>query len=181
LSTWLRVYLYVPLGGNRKGEVRTYVNPMLTMVLGGTAGAFLDRHASMRRESVLTTIDASPVGAALLAFMEQNPAGFEGSLTGLLAKLEVYRYRQTHEFWPRSPKGLGDALRRLSPALRLIGFECESLPKIGGAIRWHISARQTQSMDTCPADPGNPAAAGHAGHSGLGSMDGARRAHMSPH
>ncbi len=153
----------------------------LTMVLGGTAGAFLDRHASMRRESVLTTIDASPVGAALLAFIEQNPAGFEGSLTGLLAKLEVYRYRQPHEFWPRSPKGLGDALRRLSPALRLIGFECESLPKIGGAIRWHISARQTQSMDTCPAYPGNPAAAGHAGHSGLGSMDGARRAHMSPH
>ena len=35
LSTWLRVYLYVPLGGNRKGEVRTYVNLMLTMVLGG--------------------------------------------------------------------------------------------------------------------------------------------------
>ena len=35
LSTWLRVYLYVPLGGNRKGEARTYVNLMLTMVLGG--------------------------------------------------------------------------------------------------------------------------------------------------
>ncbi len=35
LSTWLRDYLYVPLGGNRKGEVRTYVNLMLTMLLGG--------------------------------------------------------------------------------------------------------------------------------------------------
>jgi len=35
LSTWLRDYLYVPLGGNRMGEVRTYVNLMLTMLLGG--------------------------------------------------------------------------------------------------------------------------------------------------
>ena len=35
LSTWLRDYLYVPLGGNRKGELRTYLNLMLTMVLGG--------------------------------------------------------------------------------------------------------------------------------------------------
>ena len=35
LSTWLRDYLYVPLGGNRKGPVRTYVNLMLTMLLGG--------------------------------------------------------------------------------------------------------------------------------------------------
>lgn len=35
LSTWLRDYLYIPLGGNRKGKVRTYVNLMLTMLLGG--------------------------------------------------------------------------------------------------------------------------------------------------
>ena len=35
LSTWLRDYLYVPLGGNRKGTARTYVNLMLTMLLGG--------------------------------------------------------------------------------------------------------------------------------------------------
>jgi len=35
LSTWLRDYLYIPLGGNRKGEWRTYVNLMITMLLGG--------------------------------------------------------------------------------------------------------------------------------------------------
>jgi alginate O-acetyltransferase complex protein AlgI len=35
LSTWLRDYLYIPLGGNRKGAVRTYVNLMITMLLGG--------------------------------------------------------------------------------------------------------------------------------------------------
>jgi D-alanyl-lipoteichoic acid acyltransferase DltB (MBOAT superfamily) len=35
LSTWLRDYLYIPLGGNRHGEVRTYVNLMVTMLIGG--------------------------------------------------------------------------------------------------------------------------------------------------
>jgi D-alanyl-lipoteichoic acid acyltransferase DltB (MBOAT superfamily) len=35
LSSWLRDYLYVPLGGNRGGALRTYRNLLLTMVLGG--------------------------------------------------------------------------------------------------------------------------------------------------
>jgi alginate O-acetyltransferase complex protein AlgI len=35
LSTWLRDYLYIPLGGNRKGPSRTYVNLMLVMLIGG--------------------------------------------------------------------------------------------------------------------------------------------------
>jgi D-alanyl-lipoteichoic acid acyltransferase DltB (MBOAT superfamily) len=35
LSTWLRDYLYIPLGGNRHGELKTYRNLMVTMLLGG--------------------------------------------------------------------------------------------------------------------------------------------------
>lgn len=35
LSSWLRDYLYIPLGGNRKGRRRTYINLALTMLLGG--------------------------------------------------------------------------------------------------------------------------------------------------
>ncbi|MCQ2353022.1 MAG: MBOAT family protein [Victivallaceae bacterium] len=35
LSTWLKDYLYIPLGGNRKGETRTYINLALVMLLGG--------------------------------------------------------------------------------------------------------------------------------------------------
>ena len=35
LSTWLRDYLYIPLGGNQYGPVRTYVNLFLVMLLGG--------------------------------------------------------------------------------------------------------------------------------------------------
>ena len=35
LSTWLKEYLYIPLGGNRKGRFRTYCNLMIVMILGG--------------------------------------------------------------------------------------------------------------------------------------------------
>jgi alginate O-acetyltransferase complex protein AlgI len=35
LSTWLRDYLYIPLGGNRKGKWRMYMNLFITMLLGG--------------------------------------------------------------------------------------------------------------------------------------------------
>lgn len=35
LSSWLKDYLYISLGGNRKGNRRTYINLMLTMLLGG--------------------------------------------------------------------------------------------------------------------------------------------------
>jgi D-alanyl-lipoteichoic acid acyltransferase DltB (MBOAT superfamily) len=45
LSRWLRDYLYIPLGGNRRGRVRTYVNLLVTMGLGGlwhgAAGVFV--------------------------------------------------------------------------------------------------------------------------------------------
>ena len=35
LSSWLRDYLYIPLGGNRRGKARAYLNQFLTMLLGG--------------------------------------------------------------------------------------------------------------------------------------------------
>ncbi len=35
LSMWLKDYLYIPLGGSRKGKLRTYLNLMITMLLGG--------------------------------------------------------------------------------------------------------------------------------------------------
>lgn len=35
LSSWLKDYLYISLGGNRKGKIRTYLNLLITMLLGG--------------------------------------------------------------------------------------------------------------------------------------------------
>lgn len=35
LSSWLKEYLYIPLGGNRRGPIRTYLNLIVVMLLGG--------------------------------------------------------------------------------------------------------------------------------------------------
>ena len=146
-------------------------------VHGKPAGAFLGRYNAMRKDGVLRTIDATPVGSALVAYLAEMPCGFNGTLSELLDRLE--RYRPNGEAWPRSAKGLGDALRRLAPALRLIGFECKSLAKTGGVIRWHIFSKP-QSAEPSPICPASPVqtttrvsipqdtanAAGHTGHSG---------------
>lgn len=146
-------------------------------VRGEPPGAFLCRYAGMRKDGVLRTIDASPVGAALTAYFAAVPGGFHGTLSELLDRLE--QYRPHGEVWPRSAKGLGDAIRRLAPALRLIGFECKSMPKTGGVIRWRISQEpaETKSCPARPASPDQPVASnpssgascestGYAGHSG---------------
>ena len=162
-------------------------------VHGEPAGAFLSRYNGMRKDGVLRTIDSSPVGAALTAYLADVPSGFNGTLSELLDRLD--RYRPHGEAWPRSAKGLGDALRRLAPALRLIGYECKSLPKIGGVIRWHIFLKPS-AADPCPECPTCPAAAlgaaasgalatvrsGHVGHSGRGlDSQAAEKGMPSPH
>jgi hypothetical protein len=146
-------------------------------VHGNPAGAFLSRYNDVRKDGVMRTIDSSPVGAALTDYLAKVPSGFNGTLSELLDRLNDYKTQG--EAWPKSAKGLGDALRRLAPALRLIGFECKSLPKIGGVIKWHIFPRPHAS-EQCPASPASPDptapikpktgvlpdAAGHAGRSG---------------
>ena len=61
LSTWLRDYLYIPLGGSRGGKLATLRNLMLTMLLGGlwhgaqwtfVAWGGLSRRAALRRARV---------------------------------------------------------------------------------------------------------------------------------
>jgi alginate O-acetyltransferase complex protein AlgI len=79
LSTWLRDYLYVSLGGNRKGEARTYFNLMITMVLGGLwhgaswtfviwgayHGALLCAHRALQRFLPKISESEYPVGAII--------------------------------------------------------------------------------------------------------------------
>ena len=86
LSTWLRDYLYVPLGGNRLGRRRTYINLMATMLLGGLwhgaswtfvvwgglHGTYLavERYLTGRfRDSRISTATGSRVGLALLTYV----------------------------------------------------------------------------------------------------------------
>lgn len=141
------------------------------IVNGEDAGEFLKRYNMMRKEGVHRTIDASPVGAALLAFLSNTPGGWSGTLLDLLTSLDRYR-PHGEAYWPRTGKGLGDALRRLAPAMRMIGYDCKSEGKTGGTIRWHISLAARKFHVPSPASPAQPAEntqkAGHEGHAGHG-------------
>jgi hypothetical protein len=93
--------------------------------LGHPPGEFLRRYADHRREAIQHTIDASPVATAIIRLVE-NGGRFAGRIGDLLDLLN--RNRPDHEatdYWQKSPRGLGDALRRYAPALAQLGIRAE--------------------------------------------------------
>ncbi len=84
---------------------------------------FIDLYQSNRAESLARSIEASPAMAALCSFIATCPnKKWEGTVKQLKIRLE--RHEPGHgEGWPKSPKGLADALRRMAPALRSDGIE----------------------------------------------------------
>jgi phage/plasmid primase-like uncharacterized protein len=89
-------------------------------VYGKPPGAFISDYQEKRKESVHRTLEASPVAVAILAYLDDRPQGFEGTIGRLLEVLGDYR--QDTESWPKSAKGMGDIFRRIAPALRQIGI-----------------------------------------------------------
>src|SRR5450830_1630689 len=91
LSRRLRDYLYIPLGGNRKGQTRTYVNIMVTMVLGGlwhgagapsSSGAFCTARRRWSSTGGSTSAScARSAGCGVRAVAEGVGAGHSGALT----------------------------------------------------------------------------------------------------
>ena len=101
-------------------------------------GEFLARYKSMRKNGVYRTIESSPIGYALMTYLHASPNGWTGQLSNLLAQLNPYK--PTGETnWPKSPKSMGDILRRLAPALRTLGFDCKPNQKLAGTITWTIT------------------------------------------
>lgn len=99
---------------------------------------FLREFGASRQESLARTIDASPVAAAVVDMIAGRPQGMNASTKEILQTLEQYRPTGC-DSWPKSPKGLGDALRRAAPALRQLGIECKCHGKgSGGVVRWEV-------------------------------------------
>lgn len=124
--------------------------------LGQTGDAFLAQFKAGRNEAILRTIDASPVAAAVIAYLEANPHGITDSASEIMKRMEAFKPARA-ENWPWSPKGFADAMRRAAPALRQIGVVCRSLPKTGGNIRWEvrrdIGGNLPNPSPECPASP----------------------------
>jgi D-alanyl-lipoteichoic acid acyltransferase DltB (MBOAT superfamily) len=138
LSFFLRDYLYIPLGGNRRGETRRIINLMVTMLLGGLwhgaalrfvvwgglHGLFLAIHGWFGRTRI--KLPASPAWAitllcVLLAWVPFRAASFP-------ATLEFYR-----GLFGLNGIALPEALIRALPALGRLGHIVPVLPYLGDA------------------------------------------------
>lgn len=139
----------------------------MTKYTGADPDEFLRQFKVTRAETVARTLDASPVATALLDMLDAEPCGLTASVKVILSSLERYKPLGA-DAWPRSPKGLGDALRRAAPALRQVGVECRCIGKSHGVITWSIRKARQESkspMSTKSPDESNSGDMGTSGTS----------------
>lgn len=143
-----------------------YLGMAITQVTDQNPNKFLSIFTHNRKESIGRTIEASPVGQAIVDLCEQRKS-IIAPLKEIMTLLDDFKPSHC-DSWPRSVKGLGDALRRLAPALRQLDIEVVSLGKINGNVRWSIGKK---SPTQCPKSPNvlveqtKHRTLGHSGHS----------------
>ncbi len=105
--------------------------------LGCEPGAFLKAYTTNREDAHIAAIEASAVGPAIMALIEAETE-WTGTATNLLAKLNDDRYADAKtcsaKAWPKTPRGISNAVRRLAPNLRRAGLAVE-FPRKAGGIR----------------------------------------------
>lgn len=91
---------------------------------GATAEGFLEAYRRNRREAMSAGLEGSPVGTAVRLLIDARGAwsGTVGELFEQLNHAADDAARQAHG-WPNSPRGLGNHLRALAPALRAVGVD----------------------------------------------------------
>lgn len=111
---------------------------------------FFDQYGDAHRESIRRTIDASPVAAAIEAFLGKESIGITAPPVQILQRLQPYRPDHC-DAWPKSGKGMADALRRLSPAFAKIGVEIRQRSDLSrrDGIQWQIGRAK-------PLEPSSP-------------------------
>jgi alginate O-acetyltransferase complex protein AlgI len=166
LSTFLRDYLYIPLGGNRHGGARRHLNLMLTMLLGGlwhganwtfvfwgalhgaylvvnhAVGTWLDRWAPALRKHVVWRVWAVVVTflCVVVAWLFFRAHTFAGATTMLQSMLAVHDYRPPSVAHPLLWNAGLDPLRGWGwcAALGFIAMACPNSNSIGDRLQRRI-------------------------------------------
>lgn len=91
--------------------------------LGFTPDEFMNAYRQNQAEAIATGLESSPVGQAIIDLMAPRDT-WRGSGGDLLRALSAGAGDGVDsKYWPRSPKGLVNALRRLAPSLRHVGID----------------------------------------------------------
>ena len=88
----------------------------------GSEQSFTGLYRERRASAALAGLDSSPVASAVLTYLSSQTGfrGYEGTIKKLMEVLSPFKH--DGDGWPKSAKGLADALRRFAPALRLSGI-----------------------------------------------------------
>ena len=127
----------------------------MNLAMCGKAGEFLALYTNHRQEAIRRTVDSNPVSVACMEYVEKGHS-YSGTVKGLLAKLSVFNMSMERgDYWPRSPRGLGDSLRRVAPALRQIGIHVsvDAKPKRDGV---HCEVRRANDGGGNPTVSASP-------------------------
>ena len=108
----------------------------------GDKRAFVDVYQKNRSNSLHASLDASPVSLAVWDFAKDHPEGWTGTTKQLKQILDTRQH--DHEGWPKTPRGLGAALRRMGPALREVGVTISSERKRDG---YHLTIDYLEPAD----------------------------------
>lgn len=120
-----------------------YLGMAVAKAMNQTPESFMEQFNAARQDGLERTLDASPVASAIRDWAETNPNQIEEyPAKHWLNTLEDFKPRNC-DSWPRSPKGLGDAMRRAAPALRQLGIECKCLGKVGSTVKWCIGQKKS--------------------------------------
>ena len=113
------------------------IGEAIALVMGRPAGTFLDEFQAHRGDAIARTLDASPVAVALQDWSKDHDSS---SMTAGAWFETLNKYRPAgSDSWPRSAKGLADALRRAAPALRQLGLDVQSEGRRGGSVFWRVA------------------------------------------
>jgi len=125
----------------------TRLGEAMMQAQGHDPGTFDTLFRANRQESVARAMESSPVAVAVRELVDahqgQSPTIFYGTMKKLLDTLTEHRHDA--DGWPRSPRGLGDVLKRQSPALAAIGINVE----FGGKTRegFTVTIKKSFSLD----------------------------------
>lgn len=105
----------------------TRLGEAMAQALSYKPGTFVALYKVNRAESIGRALESSPIAVAIREMVDAHytPSKlvFTGTMKQLLEALD--KYKQESHAWPKSPKGLGDVLRRQQPALTSLGIDVE--------------------------------------------------------
>ncbi|WP_066451880.1 toprim domain-containing protein [Halomonas chromatireducens] len=135
--------------------------------IGRDPEEFMRQYDAARQDGLERTLEASPVATAIRDWAEIHPGEVRDEPAKRWLEILTDYKPQGSDTWPRSAKGLGDAMRRAAPALRQLGIECRCFGKgSGGVVRWRVGIKVPEAMSPMSRSPKSDADSWDIGTSG---------------